>query len=258
MIITFDDGFSECFSLARPLLLKLGIPCTFFVTTDLIDNQHMSNIEKSSLCIDKFLLLDTAAQNQILNAIGHEFNIDWEGQSFIEWIKADVMFSSSGIDQVCEILEVDIANYLEQNRPYLTSDEIKTLRHEGFMIGAHSLRHQLFDQLSAADIEMNISKSCEFIQQLTGDISVPFAFPHSGKSISRNMLDEIRSHHDHVGLIFDGNGISRDSEFIISRFCADSPYETKPGHSNLSIIIKRVYIDEFVQIMRSKFNKWSG
>ncbi len=32
--VTFDDGYAECHTLAGPILLKWGIPCTFFVTTD--------------------------------------------------------------------------------------------------------------------------------------------------------------------------------------------------------------------------------
>ncbi|RQV96591.1 hypothetical protein EH221_04705, partial [bacterium] len=41
-IITFDDGFSQCFSVVRPLLLKHQVPCTFFITTDYVDNRGMS------------------------------------------------------------------------------------------------------------------------------------------------------------------------------------------------------------------------
>jgi len=41
IFLSFDDGHSECFSIARPLLLKHEIPCMFFITTDFIDNRNM-------------------------------------------------------------------------------------------------------------------------------------------------------------------------------------------------------------------------
>ncbi|MBE9524380.1 MAG: polysaccharide deacetylase family protein, partial [Chloroflexi bacterium] len=68
--LSFDDGFSECFSVVRPLLLKHQIPCTFFVTTDWLDNQAMFYRNKISLCIEelrispeKRLLLEDLAPN---------------------------------------------------------------------------------------------------------------------------------------------------------------------------------------------------
>src|SRR5262245_59129809 len=33
VLLTFDDGFSECYEIIRPILLQMGIPCTFFVTS---------------------------------------------------------------------------------------------------------------------------------------------------------------------------------------------------------------------------------
>ena len=51
--ISFDDGFRECFSIARPLLLDYEIPCTFFVATDWIDNRAMFYRNKISLCVER-------------------------------------------------------------------------------------------------------------------------------------------------------------------------------------------------------------
>lgn len=51
--ISFDDGFAECYTADRPLLLKHRIPCIFFLTTDFIDNRHLCYRSKVSLCVDK-------------------------------------------------------------------------------------------------------------------------------------------------------------------------------------------------------------
>jgi peptidoglycan/xylan/chitin deacetylase (PgdA/CDA1 family) len=39
--ISFDDGFSECFDIVRPLLLKHHVPCTFFLVKNLLDNRSL-------------------------------------------------------------------------------------------------------------------------------------------------------------------------------------------------------------------------
>ena len=37
--VTFDDGYSDNYTLAYPLLKRLGVPFTIYVTTGFIDNQ---------------------------------------------------------------------------------------------------------------------------------------------------------------------------------------------------------------------------
>jgi hypothetical protein len=45
------------------------------------------------------------------------------------------------IDAACRVLGVDCDRYLAQQRPYLTTDEVKQLQAAGFTIGAHSVTH---------------------------------------------------------------------------------------------------------------------
>lgn len=40
LVITFDDGYRDNFLNAAPLLTRLGLPATFFVTTGFIDNSN--------------------------------------------------------------------------------------------------------------------------------------------------------------------------------------------------------------------------
>src|SRR3972149_8777146 len=55
IILTFDDGYSECFSVVRPLLKRHNIPCIFFVITDTIDNRVLMYRNKISLCIEQLM-----------------------------------------------------------------------------------------------------------------------------------------------------------------------------------------------------------
>ena len=52
VILTFDDGFAECATVAAPILLRHGAGCVFFVVTDLIDNSMVFRESEASLCID--------------------------------------------------------------------------------------------------------------------------------------------------------------------------------------------------------------
>ena len=50
--ITFDDGFENNFSLAVPILEKLKIPATFYVSTNLIEKNLMSWIDQIEYCFE--------------------------------------------------------------------------------------------------------------------------------------------------------------------------------------------------------------
>ena len=60
------------------------------------------------------------------------------------------------LNQLCGQLDIDVQGYLHKTRPYLTSDQIRQLRLDGFTIGAHSLSHRLLQNLPPEEIEREI------------------------------------------------------------------------------------------------------
>ena len=87
--ISFDDGLAECFSVARPLLLKHGIPCTFFITTDLIDNQTMFYRHKVSSCIEKFRKADDTWRETAYRKFRTELGVEiTNSDQFERWAKS--------------------------------------------------------------------------------------------------------------------------------------------------------------------------
>jgi len=257
IIITFDDGLSECFSIARPLLLKYNIPCVFFVTTDYIDNREMASDLKVSIFIDFLKGISTGKAKYFLDEInkisGKEINNLHE---FSTWAKSLATTGQSLIDKLGSVLEINTEDYLKTNKPYMTTEEIINLSTEGFTIGAHSIRHQDFRFLSDYEIEKNIVDSCKTIGNLTGRSPIPFAFPYTMDGISREFLRNIRNHNSSIGLFFGGSGISLDEGFVISRMCGDHPTKNARKSSNLYHRIKLAYIEEisrmFHQIYSSK------
>ena len=50
--ITFDDGFENNFSIARPILKSLNVPATFYLTSNFIDKNIMSWIDRIDFAVD--------------------------------------------------------------------------------------------------------------------------------------------------------------------------------------------------------------
>jgi len=49
--ITFDDGFENNYSVAAPILKDLHVPATFYITTDFVENNSMSWIDRIECCL---------------------------------------------------------------------------------------------------------------------------------------------------------------------------------------------------------------
>lgn len=251
VILSFDDGFSECFSVARPLLLKYEVPCTFFITTDLIDNQKMDNSTKASLLIEKIVTSDPAWKKKTFRILSDISGLSiCDETEIINWIKQIQFTDGDLINQACEVLELDTVEYLRTQKPFMSKKEIQKLASDGFTIGAHSKSHSLFYGLSEKDIEMEIVESCRIIQEITNEESVPFAFPFSGNGVNRKLLNNIRARNNVVGYFFDTNGIRQHKGEVIDRIWADINLNRDTDKSNLPELINQSYQEMFLDGFR--------
>jgi len=239
--ISFDDGFQECFSIVRPLLLKYSIPCTFFVATDWIDNQAMFYRNKVSLCIEH--LKNNPEDISKLNDLD---GIHESLEGTVQWLKELRMPDEALINEVCQHLDVDWRAFLGEQQPYLTTDQIQQMHAEGFTIGAHTKSHRKLITLSEAEIEEEIIDSCRLIQDITNQEIVPFSFPNSAFGVDRGLLFTIRVQNPFVGLLFDTKGVRKDENFIVNRIWAERPLTTERKLHPLPDIIHNAYQEAWV------------
>ena len=121
------------------------------------------------------------------------------------------------LDPLCERLGVQPEAYLRATQPYLTRAQIRALHADGFTIGAHSRSHRYLGDLSPQEAEAEIVESCRVIQEITGQASVPFAFPYFGGRLDRAWLGDLRRRHEMIGLYFDTDGLREDEPFVVQR-----------------------------------------
>ena len=241
--LSFDDGYIECYTLVRPLLLKHNIPCTFFITSDWIDNKGMFYRNKVGLCIEKIRQLSGTAVNHYLNELNHVFGTQMSSVvDLTNWIKPMVQADSEKIEQICEMLEINWVEMINKNPYYLTSQQIREMAEEGFTMGSHTRSHPKLVQVSAEAMEAEIVESSKVVQKITGSEIIPFAFPNTATGIDRKILAEIRDRNPFLGLFFDAKGFRVDAPFIINRIWAEKPkFSEKGAKTNLPFVIKDAY-----------------
>jgi len=251
--LSFDDGFAECFDVVRPLLQKYKIPGTFFLATDWIDNRQMFYRNKASLAIQRIGELSADALDALLAQLHSQLGLAVDSaKALIDWLKGLRNQDEPQIDALCALLDVDWRGFLEDQQPYLTSDQIRQMQAQGFTIGAHTRSHTKLIDLSPEQIEAELAGSCRQVAEICGAATVPFSFPHSAWGVDRGWLADIRARHPEIGLLFDTKGLRQDEPFMVNRVWAERPLSVAGRLHPIPAVLHADYQDAWVD------DRWRG
>jgi peptidoglycan/xylan/chitin deacetylase (PgdA/CDA1 family) len=254
VVITFDDGLSECYDVVRPLLLEYGVPAIFFVTTEFLDNRRLFYRQKVALCIEAYSALSPDAASAVRRDVAALFGEPLESsERFVARLQSATWKEEPAIDATCVRLGVDTDEFLRIVRPYLTVTQLQALAADGFTIGAHGTSHQQLGLMTDAEARAEIIAACSAVAKLVPAASVPFAFPFNGHGVSRTMLQSLRSEHPEIGLFFDSRQLAADRDFVVNRLVVDDPHGSTPTASNLTARVRRAYARELVRPLVSRF-----
>lgn len=179
--ITFDDGFENNFSIAAPVLKDLGIPATFYVTTDFVDRNTMSWIDRIEYCMERTevssltlpwesVVHDIATPEavcQLLTLIRTKVKSDGV-------IDADALVSH--IYRQCRVPEV-----YQSDEPLdrkMSWKQIAALEADNlFRVGGHTHTHAVMSFLGADELEREIDTCLTLLLNKGGVSTVHFSYP---------------------------------------------------------------------------------
>ena len=240
IVVTFDDGLAECHSEVRPILLREGVPCVFFVVKDLIDNRSLMFRHKVSLGLERLALMSPAEASAACQTSHLEFGAEARDRAELErWARSLRYRDQPTIDAFCTMLGVDVESFLRETPPYLSSGEIIGLHGDGFTIGAHSCDHPELWTLGWEEVERQIVESCVAVRELTGQETVPFSFPFWGSGVDRAGLARLLAEHPWIGCFYDTNGLMNDESFVVNRIAGDSRPGRGARNRNLAALLAK-------------------
>jgi peptidoglycan/xylan/chitin deacetylase (PgdA/CDA1 family) len=184
--VTFDDGFADNCEVALPILSRYGIPATFYIMVDAVENGTLP-----WYCRLRFAFNTTrkpawrkpegnAIENRAYSLASPEqrkaaLTAAWEvGARLTGAVQQEF------IAQVEKQLEVEAAgspNYAPHGF-MMTWEQVRTLKKAGHTIGAHTLSHPNVAQVSQDEARSEIAGSK---RRLEAEIGVPvehFSYPH--------------------------------------------------------------------------------
>lgn len=187
--LSFDDGFREVYDIVLPVLLRKGVPAMVFVNPDFIDNRDMLFRCKASLLVDKLESGAAKNQKQAAEVFYQALHKPFSTQALLK-----VSYQNRDLlDRLAEILEVDFTEYLQTQRPYLSTAELKELASKGIDIGAHSLDHPLYSGLSFEEQCRQTTQSWLRVKELVPTAAKAFAFPFTDFGVGAAFFDWLHS-----------------------------------------------------------------
>ena len=203
--LTFDDGFRECYDIIAPILKKKGIPATFFLCSDLIDNKQLFFRNKVSLLLDEFGNKIGESGEKLLAEVLTQHGMEYHGfRHTLMSVRYDNAFM---LDKIASVLDYDFDDYLRNHKPYLSRAQVEELAKDGFAIGSHSVDHPLYRDLSLEEQIQQTKEGMAAIERLCPVKIRAFAFPHHGNSVT---LSFFRATRDTVDIYFGTNRMKKD------------------------------------------------
>ena len=185
--LTFDDGLREIYDVIAPILEERNIPATFFVNTDFIDNKQLFYRYKIGVILEYLKGQVSANRRNALKTLLKEKS-KWKTgiqDSLLQLIYLDQPI----IDEIADVLEIDFDAWLSENKPYLSSDQIKDLIRRGFTIGSHSIDHPRFKYFDVSFQKAQVEKSFSFLKESFGIENRYFSFPFGDEEVSKALFD---------------------------------------------------------------------
>jgi peptidoglycan/xylan/chitin deacetylase (PgdA/CDA1 family) len=160
VVVTFDDGYTDNYEMAMPILDRVGIPATFYVTVDCVENRRLPWPGRL-----RFSFRKTAKKS-------------WSDESGTVWsLESDQGREQAYLticDRVCQLAGAALENAVhsieeeldarlpdDRGRLMMTWEQVRGLALNGHIVGSHTMTHPNLAFLSIEEAR------CELVQSKT-------------------------------------------------------------------------------------------
>lgn len=184
-LLSFDDGLAEFYHIISPILLRKGIPAICFLNSEFVDNKNLFYRYKASLLIE-----EVTKNKTVTDKISRHFKNDKDFKTNI----LNLQYSNSYIlDNIAKELHFNFDDFLLNEKPYLTTNQILELSLKGFHFGAHSVNHPLYNQIELNEQLSQTKDSINFIAKKFNPPFHTFSFPFTDYGVSEDFFSSLNN-----------------------------------------------------------------
>jgi len=179
LIITFDDGYRNNYSVAFRLLQKHGLKATFFVATDYLDTREIFWFDALSV-----MLARTKERALVVDALGGmrlDLGEPAPRPNARRAAKAAIARVSNArrIQALAELRDKCGVSIPPEwgDRLLMTWDQVKAMHRAGMEFGSHTCSHPVLSQLSPEELRREVAGSRDRIRSVLGETPRVFCYP---------------------------------------------------------------------------------
>lgn len=214
--LSFDDGYRELAETIAPILLRKGVPATFFLCSGFVDNQNWFFEDQLGLAFDHYHRVENSGKARDFENCIQDHGHTRDSIHQIQFPPRNL------ISELGECLGIDWEAELGEHKPYLTSKQVEDLIGKGFTIGAHSVDHTHFTAMDEAHQYRQVKESQDWICSRFDLPYRAFAFPYTERGVAAAMVHRIKE--DGVSdILFGTRGLMKDEfhPFVQQRLWAE-------------------------------------
>jgi peptidoglycan/xylan/chitin deacetylase (PgdA/CDA1 family) len=175
VLITFDDGYRDNYTLAYPVLKELNVPAIFFVPTSIINTRQLGWWD-----IIAYFIKNTPKGR--IKYGDNEFPLHNDKKEAIRFFQEKLRNarkekSEEILGELQSLCKISLPDPNQQEAELMSWDNIRAISNDGFRIGSHTHTHRILASLdcdSQAE-EMRISKA--ILEQEIGAKVRSIAYP---------------------------------------------------------------------------------
>jgi len=176
--VTFDDGYIDCYTLARPVLDELGIRGIFFIPVEILATRRLGWWDVAA-----YLLKRTTRSSVHLDGQSYLLaeSMPLSLKRILRLFKQEKSDRTDGLlSKLSDACGVPLPNKDEQSAELMDWTHVCELRESGHAIGSHAWSHRVLATLSPAEQSREILNSRRELRAIVGAEIASFAYPVGG------------------------------------------------------------------------------
>ncbi|WP_237673929.1 polysaccharide deacetylase family protein [Vreelandella profundi] len=183
-VLTFDDGYENNLTVLAPIMKKMDLPFTVFIST-----AHITSQKLFPTSVIRLIIYGTKLEKVVVPALNKSFSLENIAQrkSAVGVIASvlktkDIFFVNQVVEDVQESISRDeldmLTNKYQSLRP-MTWGQVRELSNQGATIGSHCIEHICCHRRQEErEVKSQIFKSKQLIEEKLGKPCDYFAFPN--------------------------------------------------------------------------------
>jgi peptidoglycan/xylan/chitin deacetylase (PgdA/CDA1 family) len=187
LVLTFDDSLKSHAEVIAPRLVQWGIPATFYVSTEVIEDRKpywWLRLEYAIAKLEEKSVIVTLPNNERVTI---EPEKKWDVRRKITFT-LHTSCKPSQCEQVVEAVESQVGidwKKIDGASPYagsMTWDDVRELDRLGFTVGSHTCSHPNLTLLDAGELRGEMEQSKQTIEKQIGKPCRHLSYPHGHHS----------------------------------------------------------------------------